>query len=537
MATTVTADEKPSHAKQPSLIMRIIDWLSTADHKKIGIMYLWFSLFMAVVGGAFAGMIRGQLAQPDSGLLTPEFYSQIVSMHGTLMIFFVVIPALTGFGNYFVPLLIGARDMAFPRLNAFSFWLAVPAAVLMFASFFMAGGATHAGWTAYPPLSLEAYSAGPGMDMWIMGVILIGLSSILGAVNFIVTITNMRAPGMSWMKMPLFVWAWLVNASMILIATPVLSAAVSMLLADRLFGTGFMTVGKGGDPLLYQHLFWFYSHPAVYIMILPGFGMISHVLASFSRKRIFGYKGMVIAIALIGIIGYSVWAHHMFVSGMPAWLQVTFSYLTMIIAVPTGIKIFSWIATVWGGTIRFTTSMKFGLGFIALFVIGGMSGILLANVPVDYQVHDSYFVVGHFHYVLVGGSLMALLAGTYFWFPKMSGRFLSEKLGTYIFWMTFVGMNLTFFPMHFMGIFGMARRIYTYRPEFTGLNVVSSIGYIFLFIAGMLFVWDVMRKALFKKDKPLGNDPWEINDIQKTLDWTVSSPPPEYNFKTIPEIN
>lgn len=535
MTDTVTTDNKSQPEYNGSAIARAINWLSTGDHKKIGIMYLWFALVMAFAGGAFAGMIRGQLATPDSGLLTPEFYNMVVSMHATLMIFFVIIPTLVGFGNYFVPLLIGARDMAFPRLNAFSFWLAVPAAALMFASFFTAGGANQAGWTAYPPLSLAAYSAGPGMDMWIMGVILIGLSSILTAVNFIVTIANMRAPGMTMFKMPLFVWAWLVNASMILIATPVLSAAVSMLFADRVLGTGFLTVGKGGDPLLYQHLFWFYSHPAVYIMILPGFGIISHVLASFSHKKIFGYKGMVIAIALIGVIGYTVWAHHMFVSGMPAWLQVLFSYLTMAIAVPTGIKIFSWLATVWGGTIRFTVPMKFALGFISLFVIGGMSGILLANVPVDYQFHDSYFVVAHFHYVLVGGSIMAILAGTYFWFPKMSGRFLSEKLGNIVFWSMFLGLNVTFFPMHFMGIQGMARRIFTYRPEFATLNAIASIGYIFMAVGGFILLFDIVRAAFFKKGR-VSEDPWEINEVQNTLDWKVSSPPPEYNFEKIPEF-
>ncbi len=536
MQDTVASEERPAPEPKRPFISRVVDWLSTGDHKKIGIMYLWLSLIMGFVGGAFAGMIRAQLATPDSGLISPEFYNMLISMHASLMIFFVIIPALTGFGNYFVPLLIGARDMAFPRLNAFSFWLAIPAAILMFASFFVAGGATQAGWTAYPPLSLATYSAGPGMDMWIMGVILIGTSSILGAVNFIVTIANLRAPGMSWFKMPLFSWSWLVNASMILIATPVLSAAVSMLLADRLFGTGFVTVSRGGDPLLYQHLFWFYSHPAVYIMILPGFGIISHVLASFSHKKIFGYKGMVIALAAIGIVGYMVWAHHMFVSGMPAWLQVLFSYMTMIIAVPTGIKVFSWIATVWGGTIRFTTAMKFGLGFISVFIIGGMTGIMLANVPIDYQVHDSYFVVGHFHYVLVGGSVLALFAGTYFWYPKMSGRLLSEKIGRYVFWLFYIGLNVTFFPMHFMGIQGMARRIFTYRPEFATLNAISSIGYIFMFAAGILFMYDILRKSFFTRREPLGDDPWMINDIQDTLVWKIPSPPPDYNFEKIPEI-
>lgn len=532
----ITVSKPEAGGRKAPLLLRIYDWLATGDHKKIGIMYLWFSFIMAFAGGAFAGIIRGQLATPDTGLVSPEFYNMIISMHATLMIFFVIIPALTGFGNYFVPLLIGARDMAFPRLNAFSFWLAVPASILMFASFFTAGGANQAGWTAYPPLSLTSFSAGAGMDMWILGVILIGTSSILGAINFIVTTANMRAPGMNWFKMPLFVWSWLVNASMILIATPVLSAAVSMLLADRLFGTGFVTVSQGGDPLLYQHLFWFYSHPAVYIMILPGFGMISHVLASFSHKKIFGYKGMVIALALIGIIGYTVWAHHMFVAGIPAWLQVVFSMLTMVIAIPTGIKIFSWLATIWGGTIRFTTAMKFGLGFISLFIIGGMSGIVLANVASDYQFHDSYFVVAHFHYVLVGGSIMTLMAGTYYWFPKMAGKMLSEKLGNWVFWMIYIGLNVTFFPMHFMGIQGMARRIFRYRPEFAELNMLSSIGYVFMLVGGILLLYDLVRTVFFKKDEDLPADPWGVNDVQQTLDWEVSSPPPAYNFEKIPEI-
>ncbi|MCE5270187.1 cytochrome c oxidase subunit I [bacterium] len=523
--------DSPERKKYPAFF----EWLTTGDHKKIGIMYLWFALFMALVGGGLAGAIRAQLASPDSGLMRPELYNMSISMHATLMIFFMIIPAWVGFGNYFVPLLIGARDMAFPRLNAFAFWLAVPAAVLILSSFLVVGGSIQTGWTAYPPLSLKAFSAGAGTDMWILGIIIAGTASVLAAINFIVTTANMRAPGMTWLKMPLFVWAWFVNATLILIATPVLSSALAMLLTDRLFGTTFLTVGSGGDPLLYQHLFWFYSHPAVYIMILPGFGVISHVVAAFSRKRVFGYRGMVTALALIGIIGYMVWAHHMFVSGIPAWLQVFFSYASMVIAVPTGIKVFSWLATIWGGTIRFSTPMKFALGFIGLFVLGGMSGIMLANVPIDYQVHDSYFVVAHFHYVLVGGSVMAILAATYYWFPKMSGRFLSEKLGTWIFWLIFVGINITFFPQHILGIQGMARRIFTYRPEFTALNRVSSFGYLFLLLGGLLLVWDLLRQAFFRKGS-LPDDPWQVNDIQHTLDWAVASPPPEYNFEEIPVI-
>lgn len=513
-----------------------LDWFVTGDHKKIGIMYLWFALFMGVVGGGFAGALRAQLSTPDTGLLSPEMYNAFMSMHATLMIFFVIIPGWLGFGNYFVPLLIGARDMAFPRLNAFAFWMSVPAAALMFGSFAATGGAIQTGWTAYPPLSLKAFSAGVGVDMWLLGIILVGGASILGAVNFIVTVTNMRAPGLNWFKLPLFVWAWLINATLILVATPVLTSALLMVLTDRVFGTSFLTVSKGGDPLLYQHLFWFYSHPAVYIMILPGFGAISHVLASFSEKKIFGYRGMVISLISIGIVGYLVWAHHMFVAGIPAWLQVYFSYMSMVIAVPTGIKVFSWLATIWGGSIRFSTAMKFALGFISLFIFGGMSGILLANVPVDYQVHDSYFVVGHFHYVLVGGSIMSMFATTYFWFPKIKGKYLSEKLGTWIFWIFFAGMNLTFFPMHFMGIMGMARRVFTYRPEFFELNVLASFGYLLMLIAGFMFIYDVLRTSFTGVREPLDADPWKINHVQGTLEWTVSSPPPEYNFLETPNF-
>ena len=518
-----------------TLSNRILGWLGTTDHKKIGIMYLWLTLFMAVVGGGFAGAMRAQLAKSGLELISPEMYNQLLSMHGSLMIFFVIIPALAGFGNYFVPLLIGARDMAFPKLNAFSFWLLIPAGLLMFTSFFVIGGAAQAGWTSYPPLSSAQFSGTPGVTMWIFGIHLAGLSSILGAINFIVTILNMRAPGMGLFKMPLFVWTWLVNAFIILVGTPVLAGAVTMLLTDRLLGTGFFNPALGGDSLLYQHLFWFYSHPAVYIMILPGMGIISQVLPAFSKKHIFGYRGMVYSVAAIGFLGFLVWGHHMFAAGIPHWLKAYFSFASMLIAVPTGIKIFSWLATVYGGTIRFTTSMKFGLGFIALFILGGMSGVILANVPVDIQVHDSYFVVGHLHYVLFGGSVMALMAGTYFWFPKMSGKMLSEKLGNLVFWLLFIGMNVTFFPMHIMGIMGMSRRIYTYRPEFQSLNEISSFGYIIIFIGGMIFLYSIF-KALASGEKASA-DPWDAYEVQRTFEWSVSSPPPPENFKTIPEIS
>lgn len=512
----------------------ILRWLTTVDHKLIGVMYCWFALFSAVVGGAFAGAIRGQLSMPaGSELINPDLYNQMVGMHATVMLFFVLIPAFSGFGNYLVPIMIGARDMAFPKMNAFAFWILIPAAILMFASF--AFGSNPAGWTAYPPLSSIAYSPKAGVDMWIFGVHLAGISSITGAINFITTIANMRAPGMKWFKMPMFCWAWLVNSWLILLGTPVLAGAVTMLLTDRLLGTAFFDAAKGGDPLLYQHLFWFYSHPAVYIMILPGFGAISHVLAAMSGKKLFGYHGMVYAVAMIGVLGFLVWGHHMFSVGMAPWLRRYFGFMTMLIAVPTGIKVFSWLATIWAGSIRFNTAMKFALGFIATFTCGGITGLYLSNIPYDVQVHDTYFVVGHFHYVMVGGSIMTIFAMTYYWFPKMSGRFLSEKLGSWVFWLFFIGLNWTFFPMHKIGIEGMARRIHHYRPEFTLENQFISIGYMWMVAAGALFLWDIFY-TLAKKPRTAPADPWGVNDVQQTLEWETTSPPAPHNFDRVPKI-
>jgi cytochrome c oxidase subunit I len=512
----------------------ILRFLSSTNHKDIAAGYLWFVLIMAIFGGGMAGVMRLQLSHAGATYVNPEMYNQLMSMHGTLMVFFVMIPAMAAFGNYFVPLLIGARDMAFPKLNALSLWLLFPAAILAFASFFVQGGALAAGWTAYQPLASKQFSGTPGVDMWVLSLQLLSLSSIVGSINFIVTILNMRAPGMNLMKMPLFVWTWLVNAFMILIASPVLAGALLMALMDRHFGTGFFQPAQGGDPLLYQHLFWFYSHPAVYIMILPGFGIISQVVAAYSGKRLFGYPGMVYATCAIGIIGFMVWGHHMFATGMAVWLRMYFAFMSMLIAVPTGVKVFSWLATMWGGRIRFTTSMMFAMGFVSLFVIGGISGIFLANVPVDVQMEDTYFVVGHIHYVLFGGSLMALLAGTFFWFPKITGKMLSEKLGKWTFWLSYIGMNVTFLPMHWLGIMGMPRRVYTYRPEFEPLNRLESYGYLIILAGAILFVINVIKSL--RSGARAGNDPWQVEDVQHTLEWTVSSPPPRENFETEPVV-
>jgi cytochrome c oxidase subunit 1 len=531
----------------------LMDWLTTVDHKKIGLMYFWFSLTMGIIGGAMAGAIRVQLAMPGavyeaiqaahlSGVAAPfslfsenrDLYNQFVTMHASVMIFFTLIPGFIGFANYLVPLMIGARDMAFPKLNAFGFWLLIPSAILMMTSFFVQGGAAASGWTAYPPLSLLGAGVKPGQDMWIMGVHLAGVSSILAAINFIVTIANMRAPGMSWTKIPLFAWATFFVSIIQLVATPVLAAAVTMVLLDRNFGTTFTIASQGGDPVLYQHIFWFYSHPAVYIMILPGFGAISHVFAAFSGKRIFGYLGMVIAVGCITLLGFMVWAHHMFTVGMPAWLSAYFAYASLLIGVPTGIKVFSWLATMWGGRIRFTAAMKFAIGFMGLFVLAGFGGLILAITPIDQSLKNTYFVVGHFHLALVGGSVMLLFSMTYFWWPKMTGHFLSEKIGTWVFWTMFLGTAIAFITMHWTGAAGMARRVPVFFADYKIANHISTFGYALTFISSLLFFIDLLLS--YRRPKITENDPWKINDVQQSFEWATSCPPPVYNYETVPPI-
>jgi len=523
MATTTLTPQAAAYRRS-----WILEWLTTVDHKKIGIMYIANSFFFFFLAGILALVMRSELAVPGLQFLDDRTYNEAFTMHGTIMIFLFVVPVLAGFANYIVPLQLGAPDMAFPRINALSFWL-LPVGGLMIMSGYLFGGAAAEGWTGYTPLS-SAYSPGPGTDLWLIGLILVGTASILGSVNFIATIFKMRAPGMTLFRMPIFVWTVLVTMTLILLATPVLTAGLIALFIDRNYGGSFFEPSAGGNPILWQHIFWFFGHPEVYIVILPAMGVVSEVLPVFSRKPLFGYRAFVFATVGIGLLSFSVWAHHMFTTGV-VFLPF-FSFMTALIAVPTGVKMFNWIATLFRGSISLTTPMLFALGFISMFLIGGISGVMLAEPPIDFHLQDTYFVVAHLHYVFFGGSVMGVFAALYYWFPKMFGRRLNETLGKTHFWLMLIGFNLAFFPMHMLGIQGMPRRVADYSPDagWTLLNIISTVGAFTIAISILPLMLNVV--ATFINGERVGDDPWEGN----TLEWATSSPPPPYNFDTLPPI-
>ncbi|KQQ47746.1 cytochrome oxidase subunit I [Duganella sp. Leaf126] len=504
-------------------------WLYATNHKDIGTLYLCFALLMLMAGGALAMLIRLELFQPGLQFFQPEFYNQMVTMHGLVMIFGAIMPAFVGFANWMIPLQIGAADMAFARMNNLSFWLLPPAALLLAASFFSGGGATASGWTLYPPLSIQM---GSGMDLAIFAIHLMGISSIMGAINIITTILNLRAPGMTLMKMPMFSWTWLITAYLLIAVMPVLAGAVTMLLTDRHFGTTFFNAAAGGDPIMFQHLFWFFGHPEVYIMILPAFGIISEVVPAFSRKPLFGYASMVYAAAAIAIISFIVWAHHMFATGMPVTGQLFFMYATMLVAVPTGVKVFNWVATMWRGSLTFEAPMLFAIGFIWVFTIGGFSGLILAVTPIDIQVHDTYYVVAHFHYVLVAGSLFAIFTGFYYWAPKWTGHLIDERRAAFHFWNSLVWVNVTFFPMHFLGLAGMPRRYADYSAQFTDFNQLTTIGALLFGLTQVYFVLAIVLPAI-RGGTLAPAKPWEGAE---GLEWTVPSPAPFHTFEKPPLV-
>jgi cytochrome c oxidase subunit I len=520
----------PAHGHEhghehPSGIMR---WVMTTNHKDIGTLYLWFAGIMFLVAGTMALIIRAELFQPGLQLVNPDFFNQMTTLHGLIMVFGVIMPAWAGFANWQIPLMIGAPDMAFPRMNNWGFWVLPVAATLLVLGLFMPGGAVAGGWTMYPPLFVQG---GISYDMTIFAVHILGASSIMGSINIITTILNMRAPGMTMMKMPLFVWTWLITAYLLIATVPVLAGAVTMLLTDRHFDTHFFNAAGGGDPVLFQHVFWFFGHPEVYILILPAFGVVSQIIPTFSRKPLFGYASMVYATASIAILSFIVWAHHMFTVGMPAAGLLFFMYTTMLIAVPTGVKVFNWVATMWKGSLSFETPMLFAVAFVCLFTIGGFSGLVLAMTPVDIQLHDTYYVVAHFHYVLVSGSLFAIMAGVYYWLPKWTGHMYDERLGKWHFWLSTIAMNVTFFPMHFLGLAGMPRRYADYALQFTEFNAIATVG-AFVFGASQIIFLIVILKCI-RGGQKVTEQVWEG---AHGLEWTVPSPAPYHTFETAPVV-
>ena len=527
--TTITETLPTVHA--PGYRGGVWSWLTTVDHKRIGILYGMTALFFFLIGGIEALLMRIQLGTPENTFLSAEVYNQLFTMHGTTMIFLAIMPLGAAFFNFNVPLMIGARDVAFPRLNAFSYWVFLLGGLFMNSSFLF-GVAPDAGWFGYANLTTRQFSPGPNIDFWMFGLQILGVASLAAGFNFIITIVNLRAPGMSLMRMPPFVWMTLVTSFLIILAFPVITVALFLLMFDRFFGTNFYIPAAGGDPILWQHLFWLFGHPEVYILILPAMGIVSEVLPAFSRKPLFGYAVVIYSGLLIGVLGFGVWAHHMFSTGLGPVADSVFSITTMLIAIPTGVKIFNWLATLWGGSLRFTTPMMFALGFIAMFTIGGISGIMHASPPADLQQTDTYFVVAHLHYVLFGGSMLGLFAGIYYWFPKVTGRMLSERLGKIHFWLTMIGFNVTFFPMHFAGLQGMPRRIYTYSDDlgFNLENLLATIGAFVLAVSLLVFLHNFFRSL--RKGEPAGDNPWDA----PTLEWSTSSPPPHYNFAVIPRV-
>ena len=514
-----------------SILTRANRWLTTTNHKDIGTLYLCLSLAMFLVAGFMAMLIRVELFQPGMQILDPNTYNQMVTMHGLIMIFGAIMPALAGFANWQIPLMIGAEDLAFPRLNNWSFWLLPIAFTILLSTFFISGGAPNYGWTFYAPLS-TTYGP-PSTDYMIFSIHIMGISSILASLNIIATIITMRAPGMTYKRMPIFIWSWLVTAFLLLSIMPVLAGTVTMMLTDRHFGTSFFSAAGGGDPVLFQHLFWFFGHPEVYVLVMPAFGIISEVIPTFSRKRLYGYNFMIYAVAAIAFVSFIVWVHHMFTAGVMLVTQIFFMITTMLVAVPTGIKIFNWLATMWRGSISLEAPMLFALAFIALFTFGGCSGVMLAIVPADFQYQDTYFVVGHFHYVIVSGVYFAIVAGVYYWLPKWTGKMYNTRLANIHFWTTTISANLTFLPMQFLGLAGMPRRIPDYALQFTDLNVVTSIGGIIFGFAQLIFVY-IVWKCMRKQGQQTTSQVWEG---ARGLEWTLPSPPPYHTFHQPPQVS